>query len=143
MKVLTGALVMLTLAGCATQNISGAASYRSVPEQQIINAVPQPSPHDAHATVVVKRDHGLFGSALSSVLLLNGKPVVKVKPGEFTQIRVTPAEHIFGVSWSDNLGAAATESTRELAVDCKPGQTYYIRMFPQSGSGIAIERASQ
>lgn len=143
MKLGLGAVALLFLASCATQNVPGTASYRSVPDQQIINHVAQPSPEEAHAIVVAKRDPGMVGVALSSVFLVNGKPVARVKPGEFTTFRIAPGEHIFGVSWSDNLGTVATESIRELAVDCKPGQTYYLRMFPQAGSGIAIERASQ
>ena len=84
-----------------------------------------------------------MGTALSSILLVNGAPVARVRPGEYLEFRTAPGEHIFGVSWSDNLGAATTSSTRELAVEVRAGQTYYLRMLPQSGSGVVIERSSQ
>ena len=131
------------LAGCATQNVAGTASYQLVPQDRVIGTIAQPSENEPFGTVVVKRDPGLFGAALSSVLLLDGKPAARIKPGEFIEFRSQPGEHILGVSWSDNLGAAATSSTRELAVEIRPGQTYYFRVFPQAGSGVVIERASQ
>lgn len=135
--------LLLALAGCATQNVAGTSSYQVVSAERITAAISEPPPGEPSGTVVIKRDAGMMGAALSSILLVNGKPVARVKPGEYLQFRASPGEHLFGVAWSDNLGAAATSSTREVAVEIRAGQTYYFRMFPQAGSGIVIERSSQ
>ncbi len=134
---------LLVLAGCATQNVAGVSSYQLVSAERVTGAIAEPPLGEPAGTVVIKRDPGMFGGALSSILLVNGVPVARLKPGEYLQFRATPGEHLFGVSWSDNLGAAATSSTRELAVEILAGQTYYLRMFPQAGSGVVIERSSQ
>ena len=133
----------LMLAGCATQNAAGISSYHVVSADRLTGAIGEPPASEPAGTIIVKRDPGMLGAALSSILLLNGKPVALIKPGEYLQFRTLPGEHIFGVSWSDNLGSVATSSTRELAVDVRAGQTYYLRLFPQSGNGVAIERSSQ
>lgn len=146
MRVMKGLALFSGLAllcGCATTNIPGTAAYERVPESQFI-ASPQPgSGSEENATVYVKRDPGFTGSALSSVLLLNGKPIVKIKPGQFVQLSLAPTEYLFGVTWSDNLGALETSNTREIPINCKSGQTYYVRMFPQPMVGLVIERTSQ
>ena len=135
--------LLLLLAGCATQNVAGISSYQLVSAERVTGAIVEPPIGEPAGTIVIKRDPGILGAALSSTLLVNGKPVARVKPGEYLQFRAALGEHLFGVSWSDNLGAAATSSTRELAVEVRAGQTYYLRMFPQPGSGVVIERSSQ
>lgn len=141
-KMLAASALVLVLSGCATQNVAGTGSYQSVPDDRVVGTLLQPSAGEPSGVVIVKRDPGMVGAALSSVLLVDGKPVARIKPGEFFQFRSQLGERLFGVSWSDNLGAVATSSTREIAVDIKPGQTYYLRMLPQAGSGVVIERAS-
>ena len=134
--------LLLVVAGCATQNVPDISSYQLASGHTIDPMVETPIGKPA-GTIVVKRDPGLMGAGLSSILLVDGKPMVRLKPGEYIEFRAAPGEHNFGVSWSDNLGPAATSSTRELAVDVRAGQTYYLRLFPQPGIGIAIERSSR
>lgn len=131
------------LAGCATQNVAGTIAYRAVPQSQIVGALPNVLASEPSGTIVVKRDPGFMGKALSSILMLDGKQTANVKPGEFVRFRVKAGEHLFGVAWSDHFGKLSTASTRELAVDVQDGHTYYIRMFPLTGNGIAIERSSK
>ena len=57
-------------------------------------------------------------------------------------MQVDPGEYIFGVNWSDDLEPLETRSSREVAVNCTSGNTYYIRIFSQIGNGLAIERSS-
>jgi hypothetical protein len=122
----------------------GTTPYVLVPQSQFVGSYPSDgeAAHD-NATIIVKRDPGFFGSALSSVLLLDGRRVATIKPGQFLRLSLKPAEYLFGVAWSDDMGALETSTTREIAVDCRAGNTYYIRMFPQPMSGIVIERSSQ
>lgn len=130
-------------AGCATQNLAGTSSYQAVPTERNSSVFVEPEPGRPAGTIIVKRDLGMFGAGLSSILLVGGKPVVQLKPGEYFQFRVVAGEQLLGVAWSDNFGAVETSSTREIAVDVHPGQTYYFRMLPQAGNGIVIERSSQ
>jgi hypothetical protein len=130
------------MAACATKNLPGTTGYIAIPQSQLFGA--RPSDGEAardNAKIVVKRDLGFTGSALSSVLLLDGKRVAIIKPGQYLELSLKPA--LFGVAWSDGMGALETSATREVAIDCKAGKTYYIRMFPQAMSGIIIERSSQ
>ena len=133
----------MLLFGCATQNIAGTDAYASVPSSRIVGTLPTIPVGSLEGIIVVKRDPGLMGTAISSILLINGEPVAKLKPGEYIQLRMPAGEALFGVSWSDNLGALKTASTREVAIDVKAGQTYYVRMFPLVENGIAIERVSR
>jgi len=140
------AVVVLGLSlmfGCATQNIAGTQAYRRVPPTQITGALPPVAQGDQAGTVVVKRDPGFMGKGLSSILLIDGKPVAKIRPGEYLEFRVPAREVLVGVSWSDDLGSLKTASTREVALEIQEGRTYYVRMFPLVGNGIAIERTSQ
>ena len=132
------------VAACATKNLPGTTGYVAIPQSQLFGA--RPSDGEAardNATIVVKRDPGFTGSALSSILLLDGKRVASIKPGQYLELSLKPGEYLVGVAWSDGMGALETSATREIAIDCKAGKTYYIRMFPQAMSGIVIERSSQ
>ncbi len=141
-KILLTVTVIL-VSGCATQNVAGISTYKAVPEARIFTKNTVQGPNGMTGTVIVKRDHGMLGAALSSTLLIDGQPTAKIKAGEFLQFPVSGDEHIFGVAWSDNLGPLATSSTREVAITIQAGKVYYLRMFPQLSNGIAIERVSQ
>ena len=140
--LIVGLLIFLPL-GCATQNISGTASYEAVPSSQIIVSVQATDKLEDTALLIVKRDKGFTGSALSSVFTIAGKRIALIKPGQYFELPLRSGEYVFGVAWSDDLGLLETGNTREVSVDCKAGKTYYLRMFPQAGNGIAIERSSQ
>ena len=136
--------LVFIVAECATKNLTGTTGYVAIPQSQLFGA--RPSDGEAardNATIIVKKDPGFTGSALSSILLLDGKRLAIIKPGQYLELSLKPAEYVFGVAWSDGMGALETGTTREIAVDCKAGKTYYIRMFPQAMSGIVIERSSQ
>lgn len=140
--LIVGLLSFLPL-GCATQNLPGTASYVAVPSSQIFGSVQTTDKSKGTALAIVKRDQGFTGAALSSFLTIDGKRIALIEPGQYVELTLRPGEYVFGVAWSDDLGPLETGTTREASVDCKAGKTYYIRMFPQAGSGIIIERASQ
>ncbi len=142
LRILLLALV-LVLTGCATQNIAGTASYTLVPDSQIVTRLIEPLAHEPYATIIVKRDAGMFGSGLSSTLILDTKHVAKIDRGQYLEFRVTPGEHIFGVALSTLFNSTATKYEHEIAIDCKAGQIYYVRLYPQAGNGMAIGRSSQ
>lgn len=138
----TAVLFLFALAGCATTNEPGTTSYAPVASAQIIGSVPRP-PESATATVVVKRDPGFMGAALTSILTVDGKPIARIRPGQFISLKLPTGEHIFGVASSDNLGPVATNISREVAADCNADQSYYFRLFPQVAGGIVIDRVSR
>ncbi len=144
MKTLLLLLVALLVQGCATQNTPGTADYALISNSQVIGELPsvKSSPENI-ATIIVKRDRGFSGAALSSVLTIDGRRIAKIKPAQYLELYLPEREYLFGVDWSDGMGPVATSTTRELAVDCRAGRTYYLRMFPQIGNGIIIERTSQ
>lgn len=140
--LIVGLLLFLPL-GCATQNIPGVARYEAVPSAQILGFVQAAGKSEETALLIVKRDKGLAGSALSSVFTIAGKQIALIKPGQYFEMPLRSGEYVFGVAWSDDLGPIGTGAMREVSIDCKAGKTYYLRMFPQAGSGIVIERSSQ
>lgn len=136
-------LAPLLLVGCATQNVPGLSSYVAVPSSQFLSEIPPIGNFAENAIIIVKRDPGFLGSALSSVFTIDGKPIASIKPGQYIELSLHPKEYVFGVAWSDGLGALETSTTREIAIDSKPRKTYYLRLFPQIANGIGIERTSQ
>lgn len=136
-------LLPFLLLGCATQNLPGIESYVAVPSSQILGSVQTTDKSEDTALAIVKRDQGFTGSALSSFLTIDGKRIALIKPGQYFELTLRPGEYVFGVAWSDDLGPLETGATREVSIDCKAGKIYYLRMFPQAGSGIVIERSSQ
>ncbi len=114
-KRAVAAVLVAGLTACATQNQPGTTGYTAVPEAQFFGAVPVGgiTTQDS-ARVIVKRDPGFTGAALSSVLLINGVRIVVIRPRQYLELSLAPDEYVFGVSWSDDLGALATSGTREI-----------------------------
>lgn len=139
---LLGAAIAVLLAGCATNNIPGVASYSAVAPSAYVGIAPTSKSAEPF-TVIAKRDPGKLGVMLASMLTVDGKSIAPIKPGEYVELKLDPGEYLFGVAWTDGLGKVATGSTREVAIDGKPGKTYFLRMFPQNHNGIVIERSSQ
>ena len=135
--------IAVALVGCSTTNQPGTGSYLPVPPSQMIGTPPRPATAAEAATIIVKRDPGFMGTALSSVLTIDGRPIARMRPGQFISLSVAPGDHLLGVASSDNLGPVATNISREVAADCKAGRTYYFRLFPQVAGGIVIDRVSQ
>ena len=86
------------VAACATKNLPGTTGYVAIPQSQLfgVRRSDGEAAHD-NATIVVKRDLGFTGSALSSVQLADGKRVATIKPGQYLELSLKPAEYVFVV----------------------------------------------
>ena len=116
------------LVGCATQNISGTASYEEI----------QTSISNENGNVIVKRDSGFMGSALSSNLFVDNQFVASLRPGNFVQIQIDKGVHFISISSAKalNLGTAFE---RNLRVEITDDTTRTFRVFPMPGQGMTIE----
>ena len=108
------------LVSCATQNISGTASYEEI----------QTSISNENGNVIVKRDSGFMGSALSSNLFVDNQFVASLRPGKGVHfISISSAKAL-------NLGTAFE---RNLRVEITDDTTRTFRVFPMPGQGMTIE----
>lgn len=114
--------------GCATQNISGTANYAEV--WSSISA--------ENGNIIVKRDSGFMGSALSSNLFLDNEFVASLCPGNFVQFRLGKGIHFISISSAKalNLGTAFE---RNLRIEITDDTVRTFRVFPMPGQGMMIE----
>lgn len=129
------ALVVLVLAGCATQ----------APKQSQIKPVPTDralayqSASDGDATIIVTRDIGFAGSGCFAGLYLDGDLVAKLDTGERTSLYVPSGRHVIG-TW--NVGKALCgyregKDRRETDATLKPGETRKFRILIDN-AGVEI-----
>lgn len=114
--------------GCATQNIPGTASY-----EEIKTAI-----STENGNIIVKRDNGFMGSALSSNLFVDNQFVTALRPGNFVQLRIDKGVHFISISSAKalNLGTAFE---RNLRFEIKDETTRTFRVFPMPTQGMMIE----
>jgi hypothetical protein len=137
------AAIPLLFCGCAasTQNVAGTSSHVAIPSSQVVGKPPV-SESGERATVIVKRDPGLYGSALDATLTIDGRDIAHVKAGQYYRFAIGPGEHLFGVHPTGGLGKLLADVHREVAVQVVAGQTYVLRLSAERGSGMHIQRSS-
>jgi hypothetical protein len=135
-------LVIFLIGGCSTTHLAGIDSYELLDNSKIVGELPRVKDVNNSATIVVKRDRGFMGSALKALFTINGKPLADLRPGQYIMFNVDPGEYIFGVRSAEAFGALDANVFREISLDCKPMQHYYLRLFPQPVAGIQIQRSS-
>lgn len=137
-------LLLSCLCGCAasTQNSPGTVAHSAITSRQIIGALPQPYAVGQQATIIVKRDAGVYGSGLGATFTVNGRDIAYFKPGQFYQFNVAPGEYLFGVRQTGGLGKLLADVDREIAVQALSGRTYILRLYIERGSGMHIQRSS-
>ncbi len=84
----------LALAGCATTPVSTSDAQAVPLERVFASDVLLRKP--GTCLVIVKRDQGFFGSACSSRVLVDGRPVVDLATGEKVSLYLSEGDHIIG-----------------------------------------------
>ena len=129
------------MVGCATKHTPGTADYRPLDPAHILAPLPEPASTNV-STIIVKRDNGLSGMALSALFTINGIDTAKFPAGTFLKFPIESGEHIFGVKSLKKGFPFGTTVFREIPVDCKPDKTYYLRLYVDFEEGIQIQRSS-
>jgi hypothetical protein len=124
-----GAMIVgISIFGCASQPISNQQA-RPVPLERILDSTfLKPAPNSGE--IVVKRDSGLIGSACSTRIFLNGKPVADIRPSEKIVMYLPEGEHIVSANPNGICGGGMTE----VKAVVKAGTQSSFR-FGTSGNG--------
>ncbi|TZF90723.1 hypothetical protein [Cognatilysobacter lacus] len=133
------------LLGCLAALLSSAATagekaYVPVPPTAM-HAEVKTSCVPEEATITVKRDHGFKGSGIHSDLVVDGKPIAELRPGQTVTFCLPADEHIVGVTWS--MLGGFSNNKREIAAEIRAGKNYFFRIFILHAQGATIERTAE
>lgn len=110
----TAAIITATLlTGCATAPVSTQVAT-PVPQERILDASFLQEKQDT-VLVVVKRDGGFLGSACSSRVFIDSKPVADLKPSEKVSTFLTKEVHIIGAESKGICGGGLSEVESNLS----------------------------
>jgi hypothetical protein len=121
------ALVVLVLAGCATQ-APRKNQIKPVPADRVLAFQ---SPDGGDATIIVTRDVGFMGGGCFAGLYLDGALVAKMDTGERASLYVPSGRHIIG-TWSVGkalCGYREGTDRRETDATLKTGETRKYRIL--------------
>lgn len=120
------------VSGCATQPVSNAAA-RSVPSNRIIDsALIKPSPDSG--VVTVKRDSGFGGSACSSRVFVNAKPIADLDASEKVVLYLQAGEYILS-AWPNGICGGGMS---EVRASVKSGSELSFRIGYGSNGDFTI-----
>lgn len=125
-------VLSLAIAGCATRPISNAES-KPVPSIRIIDArYLSNSPNTG--IVTIKRDSGLGGSACTSRVFVNAKPVADLDPTEKVVLYLPENEYVFS-AWPNGICGGGMS---EVRANVKTGMELNFRIGYGSNGDFTI-----
>lgn len=110
-------LTLIFLNGCAV-------NYHKVSDSKIINSVPKIDDIKYSASVLIKRDNQIFGSALDGRLYYDNIHIVTLSQGETISFLVNPGKHKIAVKSYQPFELVPVKVYRELDVNWESGQSY-------------------
>ena len=124
--------------------VSGCSSPVKIVEAE--RAVPigeyaEPAVTASSATLIVVRDSGMNGMLLDFVILVDGKRVGILRPGQKFEIRVSDGRRIIGVC-IDRMSGKCSSVIKEVDVITVQGLRYPFRTMLVSG-GVTIQPSTQ
>jgi len=123
MRILTGILTSLLLAGCSTSPVS-IDKADPVPQARIHGFSTK-----TESQLVVTRDTGLFGSGVNYSLYIDGALAAEFASGEVARFGISPGRHILGLAPSTMFGGSQHESE----INVKPGEVIRRRISLDGG----------
>lgn len=123
-------IISVLFFSCSTVNKAGLDDYTRVSDSTMF---------DATGNVIIKRDSGFMGSAVSAFLYVDKKFCCRLSPGTFCKIRLHKGSHFLSVTSAKvlNLGKEFNRSLRVDITDETEIRTF--RVFPMPTQGIVIE----
>lgn len=122
----------LVVAGCATQPISNKEAV-NIPSERILDSrYLQPSPEMGRVTV--KRDSGIGGSACSSRIFVNAKPIADIRASEKVVLYLSSGEYIFS-AWPNGMCGGGMSEVRSAV---KAGDELNFRVGYGSNGDFTI-----
>lgn len=120
------------MSGCATKPIA-TSEASPVPTERVLDAASlQRAPNTGEVTI--KRDTGFAGSACSTRIFANAKPVADINPGEKVAIYLPEGDHIISALPNAGCGGGLVETK----VGVKIGGSYTYRVGSESNMSFGI-----
>ena len=129
-------IVSALSAACATQPISNQAAIMAPYDQILDNSLFTPRPDTVEVTV--KRDSGFGGSACSSRIFVDAKPVADIRASQKIILYLSKSEHILGASPNGYCGGG----TVEVRADLRSGAPASFRVGYGSNSDFFINQTA-
>lgn len=126
----------IAISGCATTPIPNTAAKIAPASQIIDNSYLKPGP--GLIEVTVKRDSGIFGSACSSRIYVDGKPVADINVSEKIVLYLTKDEHILG-AWPNGICGGGMS---EVRADLRSGSPANFRVGYGSNGDFFINQTA-
>jgi hypothetical protein len=148
--VLLAFVFIFILQGCATTASDPQFNHKDTPSERTYN-VPYISAEKPSAIVHVMRDSQFKGSAMDTIITLNGKDLATIQSGEKILFKIEPGEHLLGIKYLGNdpvlgaltLGLARPKRFAESATQFEDGKIYYFRIIDNSDWEWELRRSSQ
>lgn len=137
MKRLAILLVLsVALSGCATRPVPNESAV-PVPIERVLDATFLTPVADV-GVVTVKRDRGIGGSACSSRVYVNAKPVADIDPSEKVVLYLAAGDYIIG-AWPNGLCGGGLS---EVRANVKPDVPLTFRIGYGSNGDFSIQPTS-
>jgi hypothetical protein len=133
---LTIILVMIFFASCATANKPGVEQYTPVPANHIYS---NQYPFSMDGNIILKRDSGFVGSALSAVIFINNEKIVQFSQGQYYRLFLPNGVYFLSLKSGEgvNLGTPF-ERTIKLEINDQ-SRVITIRIFSMPTQGMVME----
>jgi hypothetical protein len=119
-------LVLLGLAACA---------------HGPIGSLPKVSSPDEAVDVTIIRDSSLAGSAISFLIILDGRDIFWIRVGDYTRFNLDPGRHSIGVGWAGGVSPNCIEG--KLNMSFNPRSKYFFLVSPAVILGEACAKIEQ
>ena len=86
-------------------------------------------PPPEQSNIYIVRASGIWGSAISFQVFVNGQFIGTIAPGTFHMVTLDPGEHLVSV--------ISNENAESLNVGTSEGNNYFIAVRPRSGAMTA------
>lgn len=138
MKLLTGALALVLLVGCATSPVPNAQAVSAPADRVLTHQDDLPGA----GKITVIRDSGFLGSGCYATIFLNGDRAAKLDPKEKATFILPPGEWVVGAALEGSGLCGANEKRTEAETILKQGQEKYFRVFSAPEAGLDVRPTS-
>lgn len=135
MKLPLACMALLLAAGCTTPPTT---EGQTTPAKMVL-APAMTTPDPTAGILVVQRDTGAYGMGCGHRVLLDGKPIAELDPGERITVYAKPGEHVVSVR---TPGAICPDSVSEISTVLEVGRKTYLRTGINFGTGVRISPAA-
>jgi len=144
MRLLAPLFIAILGLGCSTSPVKYSDAVE-VPEARRFSAYEKyAAPDREAANVVIIRDSGFTGSAVSLPVYIDGNKIAEIYVSESISLTLTSGDHFIGITQG---GPGSEESRRrnldEQVLNVKTGEKYFYRVGVLVSKGLILQRSSQ